>query len=387
VLVDHFPFKVEAARDPRLAKRRAIVFTRSGSRRTVLDVSPAVEHVTPGMSLQEAQARCKDAALVEADMPGYERAFGHMLLRLGNRSPVVEAAGLGCAYIGLDGLEDTYGSEARLIDSLLHSVPQHFEPRLGVSRGRFYAYLAALAATPGWAYRPPGELKDFVAPLSVDVLPVPWEVKRRLHGFGLHTLGQVAALPLGPLQAQFGPTGAWLWRLSCGVDSTPLVPERPHETVSESISLPEPTTSLGAMLMVVESLLGRLFEDPSMRGRLTRSVLLEGRVLNRPPWQRRFVFKTPVGDSSRAYAIIRGLLDNLSLPGPLEEVCITLGELGGESGRQGGLFLEARQRDRIREAIAGLKVSFGQNPIYRVREVEPWSRIPERRAALMPYEP
>jgi DNA polymerase-4/protein ImuB len=77
----------------------------------------------------------------------------------------------------------------------------------------------------------------------------------------------------------------------------------------------------------------------------------------------------------------------MALPGPLEDVSLTLKELTGEAGLQGNLFQDIRRRNQLRQAIAQLKASQGRNPIYEVKEVEPWSRIPERRRALVTYDP
>ena len=387
VRVDHFPFKLEAARRSALGKRRGILYKRSGSQHTVVDVSPGIEHVPAGMPLQEAQARCKDAVLVEADMPRYEQAFTRMLVRLGDWSPVVEAASLGCAYVGLDGLERTYGSEARLIAVLLQAVPRYLGPCLGVSQSKFPAYLAAIAAQPNTANKTPAELSDFLAPFSVDVLPVPWEMKSRLRSFGLHTLGQIASLPIGPIQAQFGPAGARVWHLAQGVDETPLIPRQPKEEVSDEVTFAVATANLGPLLMAIEVLLSQLFGRAEMRGRFSRTALIEGHVMNGPTWQRRIVFKTPVGDKSRGYTAIKASLGDLTLPGPLEDISLALTNLTGEVGRQESLFQDVRRTERMREAIAQLKVSQGRNPLYRIRQVEPWSRIPERQMALMPFEP
>jgi DNA polymerase-4/protein ImuB len=38
-------------------------------------------------------------------------------------------------------------------------------------------------------------------------------------------------------------------------------------------------------------------------------------------------------------------------------------------------------------AIHQLKHRYGESPLYHVVEVEPWSRIPERRHALISYDP
>jgi DNA polymerase-4/protein ImuB len=41
----------------------------------------------------------------------------------------------------------------------------------------------------------------------------------------------------------------------------------------------------------------------------------------------------------------------------------------------------------LREAVRELKLKLGYSPLYRVVEVDPWSRIPERRHALLNFEP
>jgi DNA polymerase-4/protein ImuB len=339
------------------------------------------------MSLQEALARCKDAAPIEADSARYKQAFNTVILRLGDRSPVVEASGLGCAYVGLDGLQDTYGNEKRLMELLLQAVPSYLEPRMGVSDGKFPAYLAALSAQPGRAYKTARNVGEFVATWSVDVLPVEWEIKARLHSFGLNTLGQIAGRPIGPIQAQFGKVGARLWQLSQGIDDTPLVPQRREEEMEESLTFPAPTGEVAPLLMAVDSLLGRIFARPDMRGRYARIALLEGAVYNKSTWQRRILFKTPVGDRRQALFVIKASLEGIALPGPLEDVGLTLKELTGEAGLQESLFREVRRREQLRQAIAQIKASQGRNPIYQVREVEPWSRIPERRRALVTFDP
>ncbi|MDP6101918.1 MAG: DNA polymerase Y family protein [Dehalococcoidia bacterium] len=387
VLIDHLPFKLEMERDPGLRQRKAVIFQRQGSRRVVLDASPAAKAVLPGMSLQEALARCKDAVPIEADSARYEQEFNNVVLRLGYRSPVVETAGLSCAYVSLDGLQDTYGSEERLFELLLQAVPSYLGSRVGASEGKFPAYLAALSAQPGRVHRTPHNVRDFVAPWSIDMLPLEWAIKVRLHGFGLNTLGQVAERPIGPIQAQFGKVGAMLWLLSQGVDDTPLIPHRVEEELQESLTLPTPTVEITTLLIAVDNLLGRIFARPEMRGRYARISLLEGTVYNKPSWHRRIVFKTPAGERRHALFVIKSSLEGMALPGPLEDVSLTLKELTGEAGLQGNLFQDIRRRDQLRQAIAQLKASQGKNPIYEVREVEPWSRIPERRRALVTYDP
>ena len=104
VLITHLPVKSELIRHPELAGRPVIITETAGSKQRVLDSSPEARGVVAGMSLQEALSRCKEAVLVEADAPHYQEAFDGLLCSLEQRSPLVEKADLGCAYVGLDGL-------------------------------------------------------------------------------------------------------------------------------------------------------------------------------------------------------------------------------------------------------------------------------------------
>ena len=56
----------------------------------------------------------------------------------------------------------------------------------------------------------------------------------------------------------------------------------------------------------------------------------------------------------------------------------------GECGRE---LSEGVVPSTLREAVRELKLKLGYSPLYRVVEVDPWSRIPERRHALLNFEP
>jgi DNA polymerase-4/protein ImuB len=46
-----------------------------------------------------------------------------------------------------------------------------------------------------------------------------------------------------------------------------------------------------------------------------------------------------------------------------------------------------RRREHMDDMVRHLKVRYGHSPVARMVEVERWSRIPERRWALMDYDP
>jgi len=388
ILVTHLPIKAELRRYPELRGKPVVITESYGSKELVLDSSSQARGVIAGMSLQEAVSRCKDAVLLQADTPYYESGFDALVLSLEQRSPLVEKAELGCAYVGLDGLEAMYGGEARLIASLLQAVPQDFNPRVGVAGGKFPAYVAAVTSSGGRATRVPEDVAGFLKDFSIDLLPLSWDNKARLHRFGLHTLGQLAALSAGPIQAQLKAEGRRAWELASGVDRSPLLPYQREEVVTEFLTFPSPTITRYAVLTAMETLLGRAFTRPQIRGRYVRTATVESQVLRRPPWTKRFAFKEALGSKEKAMFALKSRLDTLALPGPLEDMKLTLAGFTGESGIQSSLFSDVRKREQLKEMMRQLEALLGcRPPIYQVRDVEPWSRIPERRQALVPFDP
>ena len=149
----------------------------------------------------------------------------------------MEGAELGTAYVRLDGLERMYGGEARLVNALLNAVPQDLAPRAGVAEAKFPAFVAAREAS---HQGPPGptDAASFLAPHSVDLLPVPADLKVALHRFGLHTMGDVASMTETSLVDRFGSEGRRAWHLSRGMDDSPVIPLAHVETVVEHAPFP-----------------------------------------------------------------------------------------------------------------------------------------------------
>ena len=388
VLITHLRIKAELMRYPELRGKPVIVTQSTGSKQVVLDRSPEARGVVAGMPLQESVSRCKAAVLLEDDERYYHSVFDGVLRHLEQRSPLVEEAEVGCSYVGLDGLEPMYGGEARLITSLLQVVPHHFNPRIGLASGKFPAYVAAVASRGGQAHRVPDDVAGFLKDLPIDLLPLSWENKTRLHRFGLHSLGELAILSVGSLQAQFGLEGTKAWKLANGIDHSPLIPYQREETITEYLTFLSPIITHQAVLTAVETLLSRAFARPEVRGRYVRTINIESEVLRHPPWTKRFALKEAVGSKERAFFALKSSLDTITLPGPLEDMKLSLFGFTGEAGMQAGLFSDIRKREQLRETMRQLEARFGcQPPIYQVREVEPWSIIPERRQALVPFAP
>ncbi len=389
VRVPHFPIAVERRGHPDLAGRACLVAGAGvDGRRVVVDASDGLLGVAAGMPLSQALSRAVEAVVIEADMPRYRAAFERLLDILQGVGPDVEAGDLSVAYLRLDGLTTLYGGLDGTLRAVLHAVPASLAPRVGAGHGKRLAYLASWLATESAPFVLPRVAADVLAPHSVGLLPVAWAMKQRMLRFGLTTLGQVAALPLSAMQAQFGLEGRLAWELSRGVDRSTFVPRQPEVVVRESLAFPDPVTGAGPLLLALETLLGRAFVRTEIRGKYARVCALEAAVFRRAPWTKRVVFKEPAGSRTQAYAMLRRAVDGVTLPGAAEGLTLTLSGIVGEAGRQESFFSDVRAAEGLRQAIATVEAMHaGATPLYVVREIEPWSRIPERRYGLVPYRP
>jgi DNA polymerase IV len=387
VLLPHFPWRCEVRRSPDLAGRPALVVQSrdaSASQKIVLDYSPELDDLQPDMPLQQALARHGEAALLPADMPCYRSVFNMILDALETISPLVEEADLGCAYIGIDGLHLIYPDDGAIIAAVREAIPELFAPRMGIAGNKFLAYLAARRSPPGGHQVLTGDIAPFLKDLPCDVLPVSLKSLDRLRDFGLNTLGQVTALPLGPLQSQFGPEGKRIRELAAGNDATPLYPRMMELAREEAVTLSSVTVSLEAILFTVETLLRRVFDSIARKGLGIRSLSLWTRTWNAEQWERTIRFKEPAMELKNTLSRIKRVLEDYPQPGPVEQVGMSITGLGYPRGRQKSLFPEVRAQDHLMDDIRQLESRLGNPQVYKVKEVEPWSRIPERRYALTP---
>ena len=390
VLITHLRAKVEMRRQPHLIDRAVLIVDRSRGQPVVADHFPAASEVAAGMTLEQALSRQADGIALEADEANYRRAFHRMLLSLQGVSDRVEGAGLGTAYVRLDGLESLYGGEARLVTTLLNAVSQDLAPRVGMGEAKFPAYVAARTSQPLGAAKVPPDVAGFLAPQPVDLLPIPAKVRAEMCRFGLQTLGDLAAMKVAALTDRFGPAGQRAWELAQGIDATPLVPLKHQESIVEHAALPFASASLELLLAAVDTLLRRAFAQPRMRGRYAGGAALECILYRTTPWERRFHFKQAVSDWGRASRILRAQLEADHPQAPVDEVALALSNLTGDSGIQLSLLPDLRgdRERRLAQAERQLQARRDGRPaLYRVVPVAPWHPAPELRAMRVPLDP
>jgi DNA polymerase-4/protein ImuB len=346
------------------------------------------------MPLRDARTVAPDLVLLPPDPAFYGRAADALMDAIEDTEPLVEAddpAADGTVFAAIDPTADP-DAQQEAGERLLLAVRDGagVEASVGAGEGKFIAWAAATVSAPGeTAVVPAGCEQPFVAPLSTSFLPVSYATQRKLALYALSTIGDVATLEMGALQAQFGREGRRLWELAHGIDQTPFVPRSRSEPVSGTLAMPAPTVNSAALLIAAQQLVGRLLTRPVMRYRLVRQLRVRLTLLGGGSWERTLTLREPAGDEAALLFVLKKLIEPLQLVGPAEEMSLEFIGLTGETGKQRSLLFaeQARRRAQLIATLRQLKTRFGgESQVARVVEVEPWSRIPERRYALIDYD-
>ena len=391
VLLPRFELAIAAGGRRALLGDPAALAPEPGREQLVGEVSPAAEAfgIHPGMRMGEALARCPALHLVPPDPVGVADAWEGVLARLEGIGARVEPIRPGEACFDATGLRRLHGGH---IDGVVAAVRAALAgadagtPRLGLGPSRF----AAMAAAEQARTRRPGQVTG-----ASDLARMPVSLLRRrettaalpepLERLGIGTLGQVAKLKRAALGDRFGVAGLVAHDLARGRD-TPLRPRRVGEALEESLELPESASGPQlerALALLIDRLLARSERD----GRTVRVAIMAARLVEGGTWRERVVFREPTADAGRMRLVLASRL--ATLPAPAETLRLAAERFGAGHTQGDALFEDGAEerRARLREAIRQSRAAAGPGAALRVLEVDPGSRVPERRAVLTPFQP
>ena len=393
VTVPNFRIALECTRAPQLACRPVAIGEPPPGANEVIDCSPeaAALGIRTGMPLRDARTVVPDLVVLPPDPIFYSRSFDDLLAAIEDAEPAVEPGEAGSAFAAIDPNTDA-PAQQNAGERLLQMVRERsrIEASVGIGEGKFIAWIAATVSAPSEVAVVPGGCEEqFLGPLSTSFLPVSYEAQRKLGLYNLRTIGDVAALSIGALQAQFGREGKRLWQLACGIDVEPFLPRRRQELVTGILTMPAPTVNSSALIIAARQLVRRLLYRPTMRYRFVRRLRVRLSLLAGGSWERTLTLREPLADEDGLMFVLKKLIEPLQLAGPVEEMTLEFIGLTEETGKQRSLLFaeQARRRAQLMAALRQLKTRFGgESQVMRVAEVEPWSRIPERRYALIDYD-
>src|SRR6184192_1978427 len=193
--LDAFYASVEQRDDVRLRGRPVIV-----GAGVVLAASYEAKAygVRTAMGGRQAKQLCPHAVVVPPRMSAYSAASKAVFAVFEDTTPLVEGLSIDEAFLDVGGLARIAGRPSEIAERLRRQVAEQvgLPITVGVARTKFLAKVASRVAKPdGLLVVPPEHELAFLHPLPVERL---WGVGHvtaaKLHGRGIRTVGEVAAL-------------------------------------------------------------------------------------------------------------------------------------------------------------------------------------------------
>ena len=392
ILLPRFELAVAAGGREALAAGPLALAPEIGREQLVGETSAAAEAhgVKAGLRIGEALARCPTLRLVAPDPAGVADAWERVVGALEGIGAAVESPRPGAAWFEAGGLRRLHGGDVEGVIAVARRALGG-AARIGAAPSRFAALAAAHRARARRAEiapEAPAGLAAYLAPLPVALLGARPEVALlpdALERFGIRTLGELAALSRAELADRFGAAGPVARDLARGRD-TPLLPRLPSERLQEILELPE-SASGPQLERALGLLIDRVLARPERRGRTLRAVVLSAVLVEGGTWRTQLTFREALADPRRMRLALVGRLGDL--PAPADALRLRVEAFGPPSGDQRSLLAEpaAIRRARLREAVRQTRAVAGPDAALRILQVDPDSRVPERRLALAPWEP
>ena len=317
--MDAFYASVEQRDDPSLKGRPVAV---GGGHRGVVAAASyeaRIFGVRSAMPSVTAKRRCPELVFVKPRFDVYKAVSQQIRAIFADYTDLVEPLSLDEAYLDVSEDRRQLGSARAIAEEIRARIcaDTGLTASAGVSYCKFIAKLASDQNKPdGICVIPPHKGAAFVATLPVKrfhgVGPVTAAKMERL---GIATGADLAGWPIEQLEAHFGSSGRWYWRIARGIDEREVKPDRPYKSVSAERTFDVDLSQPADLAREVERIAGLAWARIERAGVRGRTVTLKVKFADFVAVTRSKSFATPVADLAAFEAAGQALLAAL-LPVP-----------------------------------------------------------------------
>ena len=282
--LDAFFVSVECKRDSRL-KGRPLIIGGSSRRGVVAACSYETRRfgVHSAMPMYLALQLCPDAKVISGDMEAYSQASREVTEIISEEAPSFEKSSIDEFYIDASGMDRYFGAfkwatqlRARIMKNTALPIS------LALSVNKLVSKVATGEFKPNAEARiAPGTEKDFLAPLTVDKIPmIGKETASFLHDMGVRTVQTLREMPVHFLISAFGKNGLSLWKKANAEDSSPVVPYSEQKSISTECTFDSDTIDVKRLKSVLIAMVEKVAFNLRDQRKLASCVTVKIRYAN-----------------------------------------------------------------------------------------------------------
>ena len=375
--LDAFFCSVEELLDPSLKGKPFAVGGNPQGRGVVSSCSYIARKfgVHSAMPMARALSLCPELIVIHHRHGLYGEYSNKVMDILRSYTPLFQQVSIDEAFLDVSDLPKPAGAIAREIQERVDREV-HLPCSLGVATNKLVAKVAndfgKSQVKSGQAPRqitivPPGEEAAFLAPLEVQAL---WGIgpktSQKLHGQGIHTIGQLAALSIAELEAYFGNNALEIHARALGIDPSPVHSEREVKSVSNEVTFTKDTTDSEVLRQTLRALADKVGYRLRQAGLAGSVVQIKLRYSNFETLTRQTALPQPTNLDDEIYAAAEKLFEANIIPmRAVRLIGIGVSRLTPPY-RQLSLWNDNQdEKEKLANAIDQLKEKYGQDVIKR----------------------
>jgi len=375
--LDAFFCSVEELLDPKLKGKPFAVGGNPQGRGVVSSCSYAARKfgVHSAMPMARALSLCPELIVIHHRHGLYGEYSDKVMDILRSYTPLFQQVSIDEAFLDVSDLPKPAGLIAREIQERVDREV-HLPCSLGVATNKLVAKVAndfgKSQVKSGQAPRqitivPPGEEAAFLAPLDIQAL---WGIgpktSQKLHGQGIHTIGQLAALSVAELEAYFGNNALEMHARALGIDPSPVQSEREVKSVSNEVTFTKDTTDNEVLRQTLRALADKVGYRLRQAGFAGSVVQIKLRYSNFETLTRQTALPQPTNLDDEIYAAAEKLFEANIIPTrAVRLIGVGVSRLNPPY-RQLSLWDNNQdEKEKLASAIDQLKEKYGQDVIKR----------------------
>src|SRR4029453_10950660 len=247
-----------------------------------------------------AKRRCPDLVFVKPRFDAYKEVSNQIRAIFADYTDLIEPLSLDEAYLDVSEDRLRLGTARAIAEDIRRRIATEtgLTASAGVSYCKFIAKLASDHRKPdGLTVITPERGSDFVASLPVarfhGVGPV---TARKMERLGILTGADLREWSVAALQAHFGSSAEWYWRICRGIDEREVKPNRPYKSVSAERTFDEDLTDPDRLTAEVERIAGLAWARIERAEVAGRTVTLKVKYGDFTIITRSKIFALPVPD-------------------------------------------------------------------------------------------
>lgn len=318
--LDAFYAAVEQLDNPELRGKAVMVGGRPDGRGVVATASYEARRfgVRSAMPMATAVRQCPEGIVVRPRFDRYRAVSAQVMEIFRSITPVIEPQSLDEAYLDI-----TEAARENLPLAIAFDVKERILREVGLTisvglgTGKCVAKIASDLLKPdGLVVVAEGQEAEFLAPLEVGKLVgVGPKSAARLQDDGIHTIGQLAAMPDAWFLRRFGKRGGGIRDRARGTDEEPVRTVRETKSISSETTFPQDLSEIEDILPVVERLSVSVADSLAGKGFAGRTVTVKIRLSDYTTFTRQTTLAEATDEDATIAATAWMLLERELTPG------------------------------------------------------------------------